>query len=197
MKAKNAIGLALVASSTAYFTACGGETYIATNNENVEDSGSSGGEAGEGSGGVSSGGSASGGESGEGGVAGAAQGGAAGSGTECTPEEKKTLGTCEKCGTSTQTCDANGAFGPPTCEGAGVCAPGETAGCADPCAAKTCGSDCKWGGCSLKAGATCLYENGTNFQCCGTDHWQFCNADTCNWYSCAACSAGSSCLSAC
>jgi hypothetical protein len=196
MKAKNAIGLALVASSTAYFAACGGETYIATNNENVEDSGTSGGEAGEGSGGVSSGGSASGGESGEG-IAGAAQGGAAGGGAACTPGEKKTLGTCEKCGTSTQTCDANGVFGPPTCEGAGVCAPGETAGCSDPCAAKTCGSDCKWGGCGLKAGATCLSEGGTNFQCCGSDHWQFCNASTCNWYSCAPCTAGSSCLSAC
>lgn len=196
MKAKNSIGWSLVVASTAYFAACGGETYIASNNENVEDSGTTGGEAGQGSGGDSgSGGSSSGGESGSSGTA----GGAAGSGGTCTPGETKTLGTCEKCGTSTQTCDSAGTWGPPTCVGAGPCSPGETSasGCSDPCSAKTCGSDCQWSGCGLKAGAACMYEGGTNFQCCGTNKWQFCNADTCNWFSCADCAAGSSCLNAC
>lgn len=85
------------------------------------------------------------------------------------------------------------------CEGQGDCKPGDKTGtgCDDPCADKTCDQSCHWGGCQKKSGAVCLYEKGTNWQCCGTDKWQFCNDSTCDWYPCQACQAGSSCLNVC
>jgi hypothetical protein len=192
MTGSNRISFVTLIGAVACF-ACSDDSYIATNNANVVDAGNSGGEAGEESGG--SGGS-SGGVSGS---AGSASGGSAGGGGACTPGEQQVLGTCEKCGSSTQTCDENGSWGAAECLQQGACTPGETStsGCSDPCSDKKCGTDCSWGTCGLKSGANCLYEGGSNFKCCGVDHWQFCNASTCDWYSCQPCAAGSSCLSAC
>lgn len=196
MKSANTVSTVAILAGALALLACSDDSYIATNNANVDDAGNSGGGAGEESGG--SGGQTTGGGGGLSGSAGAA-GGAAGGSSECTPGEEQVLGTCEKCGSSTQTCDANGSWGAPECLAQGACTAGETtaSGCSDPCSEKKCGNDCKWGTCGLKAGATCLYENGSNYQCCGTDKWQFCNSATCNWFGCQACAAGSSCLSAC
>ena len=187
---------------------CSDDTYIATNEPVGSGGSSSGGAQTGGTAGVADGsfGGAAGSTAGAGGAAGTAgaagtpnTGGTGGTGTECNPGKKEDVGTCQKCGTSRRTCDASGTWGSPVCEDQGACNPGDktTSGCSDPCSEKTCGASCAFGSCGKKSGATCLYESGTNFQCCGTDKWQFCNSATCDWFACQACSAGSSCLSAC
>ncbi len=171
---------------------CSDDTFIATNEVEVE------GGADAAAGGSSGGAAGMSGAGGEAGLAGeAGMGGAAGT-TGCSPGETQDVGTCAKCGTKQQTCDANGQWGPDECVGQGACEPGTTTGgCSDPCQEKTCQNDCTWGSCKLKSGAKCLYESGTNFQCCGTDKWQFCNKDTCDWYSCQSCNGSSGCLNSC
>lgn len=188
--------------------ACSDDEYIATN-ETLSGGGGTPGTGGASTGGASTGGTPSAGAGGEAGAAGGAgsggvsgsagQAGSGGGGGECTPGQKQDVGTCQKCGTSRRTCDAGGTWGTPVCEDQKECNPGDktTAGCSDPCAEKTCGATCSFGSCGLKSGKKCLYESGTNYQCCGTDHWQFCNKDTCEWHPCAPCSAGSSCLNVC
>lgn len=193
--------LAAVAIVAAVASAsCSDDTYVATN-ELLDDAGSAGaagaagasGSAGSGATGAT-GGSA--GAAGTAGSAGAATGGATGS---CTPNEKKDGGSCAKCGTKRQTCDANGQWGPEQCEDQKACNPGDedTAACSDVCEAKKCQADCSWGACGLKSGAKCKYNSGGEFQCCGTDKWQFCNSATCDWHPCAPCNGSAGCLSSC
>ncbi len=169
-----AIGLMAVFASAS----CSDDTYVATN-ELLDDAGAagSGGNAGGSSG--SSGAGAAGGFAGAAGSAGAGTGGSTGS---CTPDEKKDVGSCAKCGTKRQTCDASGQWGPEQCEDQKACNPGDedTAACSDVCEAKKCKNDCTWGACGLKTGAKCKYNAGGEFQCCGTDKWQFCNSATCD-----------------
>ncbi len=107
---------------------------------------------------------------------------------------------CGNCGTQSHTrscsssCQWNAWPAWSTCSGQGVCAPGaQSTSCGDPCAAKVCSSSCQWGACGLKPGAQCLYKNGSNYQCCGTKKWQFCNSDpplaggsACSWFPCQA-----------
>ena len=95
---------------------------------------------------------------------------------------------CGNCGTKTRTCTSSctwGSYG--SCTGQGVCSPGATtqSGC-DPCARKTCSSSCAWSGCQLLPGKTCLWENGTNWECCAWHKWHFClppsyGASGCKW----------------
>jgi hypothetical protein len=107
---------------------------------------------------------------------------------------------CDNCGTQTRTCDSTctwGAFG--ACGGTGDCAPGTVAkDCiseakVDPCRERVCGSDCKWGACGKSPGAVCTWDAGKNFQCCGSDSWQYCNSATCSWHPCASCNGCSAC----
>lgn len=180
--------------------ACSDDTYIATN-ESLGTGGAAGGGGFAGSS-AGSGGSAAGaaGAAGGDGAAGASTGGsdAGDSGTECTAGAKQDLGTCQKCGTSRRTCKADGTWGDPACEDQKECNPGDTSatGCSDPCAEKTCGATCSFGACGKKTGATCLYESGTNWQCCGSQKWQYCSS-SCDWFSCASCPSNSSCYTKC
>ncbi len=103
---------------------------------------------------------------------------------------------CGNCGTRIRTCSTLcewGTFG--ACSGQGECAPGAetTTGCSDPCQAKTCGSNCTFGACGLKSGATCEFNGGSNFQCCGAGKWQFCSSSTCTWFPCQSCQGNCSC----
>lgn len=188
--------LGTIAVPAALFAACGGDTFIATN-ENLDDAGSGGSSAGQAGTGGSSGGGASGAPS---------TGGSAGGGP-CTPGETIDLGSCERCGVSRRVCDENGQFGDPVCEEQGeceagasetqdcgncgsqqrtcsascswgdwstcsqpanACAPGAVSGTGcDGCSQKTCGSNCQWSACQLKPGSQCEYEGGSNWQCCG------------------------------
>ncbi len=93
----------------------------------------------------------------------------------CSPGQSETT-NCGNCGHASRTCQANcqwGATG--SCTGQGVCAPGTTTqtGC-DVCAQKTCSTSCQWSACALLPGKTCLYEDGTNWECCGYGRWHFC-----------------------
>lgn len=178
--------------------ACSDDTYIATN-ELPEDGGVAGGGGFAGNAGAA--GAA--GVAGTAGVAGVA-GGTAGAGTGgstgvCTPGETKDVGSCANCGTKRQKCDANGQWGAETCEGQGACNPGDEdkAACSDPCQAKKCQNDCTWSACGLKTGAKCKYNSGTEFQCCGTDMWQFCSSTACDWFPCSPCGASSGCQNSC
>jgi len=116
-------------------------------------------------------------------------------GFTCTPNatDKQTQ-DCGNCGTQsrTRTCSSGcqwGAWGSwTTCSGSGPCAAGTTKSCSDPCAIDTCTTSCQWGGCKLKSGAACLWNQGLTGKCCGTKptkSWAFCNPNTCQWYPCA------------
>jgi hypothetical protein len=79
----------------------------------------------------------------------------------------------------------------------GECTPGQTTGSGcDVCSLKTCQSNCTWGGCGLKAGSECSWNNGTNFRCCGSSKFQYCLkpgqhnlGDKCIWSTqCTLCS---------
>ncbi len=126
----------------------------------------------------------------DGGAAGAS--GHAGSVDPCTPGETQTLGTCERCGTTRQTCLPDGTWSEPICEDQKECNPGDfIADCAEPCEARICTAECTFGTeCTIKPGAKCLWNTGNTWQCCGVDHWQYCNKDTCDWHPCEACKAG-------
>ena len=121
--------MAVVASAS-----CSDDTYVATN-EILDDAGAagSGGNAGGASG--SSGAGAAGGFAGAAGSAGSAGAATGGSTGSCTPNEKKDVGSCAKCGTKRQTCDSNGQWGPEQCEDQKACNPGDedTAACSDVC----------------------------------------------------------------
>ena len=180
---------------------CSDDTFIATNeNPDLEAGAADASDGSSGSGGSSSGGTSSGGSS-SGGASGSASGGTAGTAGSggCTPGQTRDNGSCEMCGTKQQTCDQNGAWGAEQCVNQGVCKPGDedTSACSDPCGAKKCKNDCTWGACGLKSGAKCLHESGSNFQCCGTDMWQFCSGTACDWFPCASCGGSSSCQNAC
>ncbi len=193
----------VVASGAGTVLACSDDTFIATN-ETLGGGGgaTSGGTAGGGAGGAATGAAgtagAAGGDGAAGGMAGAAGGGGSGGATTCTPGDKQALGTCQKCGTSRRTCQANGTWGDPVCEEQKECNPGDktTSGCSDPCAEKTCGASCTFGACGKKTGATCLYEGGSNWQCCGAKKWQYCSS-ACDWHPCQTCSSASSCYTKC
>lgn len=191
---------ALVGLLSATVFGCSDDTYVATN-ELLDDAGSAG-VTGSGGASGSAGAGAAGGFAGGAGTAGSAGSGAGGTGGTtgtCTPGQKQDVGSCAKCGTKRQTCDAGGNWGPEQCEDQGACNPGDedTAACSDTCEAKTCKSDCSWGACGLKSGAKCKYNSGSEWQCCGTNKWQFCNSATCDWHPCADCGASSSCQNAC
>jgi hypothetical protein len=219
--------VALVALTTV--SACGDDSFIATNEIVDPDASASGGEGGSAGG---AGASAS---------AGVSSGGAGGG---CTPGDVLEVGSCEKCGLSQRLCDENGQYGAPVCQGQGECEAGaeETAACGncgsntrtcqsdctwgalgactgegvckpgaidtncmsgpstdrklDPCLVKECSDSCQWSTCKLKAGAVCAWEAGHNFQCCGTDMWQYCSGggdNVCHWHPCASCNGCSAC----
>jgi hypothetical protein len=69
-----------------------------------------------------------------------------------------------------------------------VCAAGDTqqADC-DGCSHQDCGSSCAWGGCNLKPGNDCEWQNGNHFLWCNEAHtvWQFC-LSSCVWAPCQA-----------
>lgn len=198
MRAVFAILLAATGATVAL--GCSDDTYIATNESLGGAAGGGGTSAGAGGGGAAAGAGGGAGVAGAAGsTGGASTGGAAGSGGTCTAGEKQDLGTCQKCGTSRRTCQANGTWGDPVCEDQKECNPGDktTAGCSDPCAEKTCGSSCSFGACGKKTGAVCLWENGNNWQCCGAKKWQYCSKDSCDWHPCQSCSSGSSCYTQC
>ncbi|MBI2897016.1 MAG: hypothetical protein HYY06_25895 [Deltaproteobacteria bacterium] len=90
---------------------------------------------------------------------------------------------CGNCGTKTRTCGADcqwGAWG--GCGGEGACTPDATrdGGC-DPCAYQVCSDQCAWGGCVLRAGSECEWQEGTHWRCCGSSRWQFCLPNSCEW----------------
>ncbi|HMR10889.1 MAG TPA: hypothetical protein PKA88_34160 [Polyangiaceae bacterium] len=185
--------LGMLAALTVF--GCSDDTYVATN-ELLDDAGTAGSGGGGFAGSAGSAGTAGSAGSGTGGASGAGTGGTTGA---CTPGQKQDVGSCAKCGTKRQTCDASGQWGPEQCEDQGACNPGDedTAACSDTCEAKTCKNDCSWGACGLKSGAKCKYNSGSEWQCCGTNKWQFCNSATCDWHPCADCGASSSCQNAC
>ena len=134
--------------------------------------------------------------------------GASGCGTdsaECDPGESGSrLVDCGNCGVETQsrscdptTCTWTEWIGG-SCDGEGVCGPGETKpGCdhdingnATACGMQVCNDQCQWGGCELAPGAACLSGMGSSFQCCtppgGGSGWQFCSSSTCQFFACAA-----------
>ena len=105
----------------------------------------------------------------------------------CSPGQTQST-SCGNCGSKTRSCSSScswGSYG--SCSGQGACSPGATtqSGC-DPCAQKTCNSSCQWGSCGLLPGKTCLWESGTNWQCCDYHKWHFClppsyGATGCKW----------------
>ncbi|MEM7607010.1 MAG: hypothetical protein AAF411_16775, partial [Myxococcota bacterium] len=52
------------------------------------------------------------------------------------------------------------------------------------------GGTCEWGGCEPRMLGGCLWENGSNFQCCtppgGGPGWQFCSSTSCQWFDCVS-----------
>jgi hypothetical protein len=216
---------AMALLATAAVSACGDDSYIATNEIVDPDAASASGAAGAG------------------GSAGQASGGSAGS-AGCTPGDTLEVGSCEKCGISRRVCDASGEYGPPVCEEQGECEAGaeETAACGncgsskrtcgssctwgalgacsgegackpgavdpncmsgpagkqqlDPCLQKECNNNCQWSTCKLRPGAVCAWEAGYNFKCCGTDMWQYCSGSGTNVCSWHPCASCNGC-SAC
>ncbi|MBM4394984.1 MAG: putative metal-binding motif-containing protein [Deltaproteobacteria bacterium] len=101
----------------------------------------------------------------------------------CAPGSQQSQG-CGLCGTQYRTCTSNCAWPSwGTCQGQGVCSPGTTTGGCDSCSQKVCGSNCQWGGCTLKPGNACNWESGFNHRCCwkyGNDGFQWCLSN-CQW----------------
>lgn len=85
------------------------------------------------------------------------------------------------------------------CEDQKECNPGEKSatGCTDPCAEKSCGSSCTFGACGKKSTSKCLWNNGSEWQCCGAKKWQYCSKTTCDWHACDTCPSNSSCYTSC
>ncbi|NUN12296.1 MAG: hypothetical protein HUU55_01525 [Myxococcales bacterium] len=114
------------------------------------------------------------------------------SGGPCVPGQTETqTQACGNCGkqSRTRTCETGctwgawGAWG--GCGSQGVCSPNTKQPCPD-CQEQVCLSNCTWSACQLKAGAACVWKNGTNYQCCGKGKWQFCSKE-CQWFPCANC----------
>jgi len=116
----------------------------------------------------------------------------------CTPWQTETQSqACGNCGSQSRsrTCSAFCTWGDwgswSSCSGQGACTPGTVSGTGcDACAQKTCTAACQWSSCALKPGAQCLWEQGTNWKCCGTNKWKFCLSPTygCVWSSqCVTC----------
>jgi hypothetical protein len=106
----------------------------------------------------------------------------------CSPGEQQT-DPCGNCGAKKRSCNNSCSWGSwGSCQGQGECSPGATTGggC-DPCAQKVCTNNCVWGGCTLKAGAQCLWEAGVNWKCCDYHKWHFClplsDPNACKWSS--------------
>jgi hypothetical protein len=105
----------------------------------------------------------------------------------CSPGQTQSQ-ACGNCGTQSRSCSSSctwGSYG--SCTGQGVCSPGATtqSGC-DVCAQKTCSSSCQWSSCGILPGKNCLWESGTNWECCGVHKWHFClppsyGAAGCKW----------------
>ena len=116
-------------------------------------------------------------------------------GAQCVPgETEEQKQSCGNCGeqTRTRSCGANCSWNSwsnwSSCGSQGSCAPGETESCgSDDCQVRTCNNNCQWGSCSLKPGAECTWDGGSNFQCCGSNQWQFCSS-SCQWFPCDECS---------
>jgi hypothetical protein len=114
----------------------------------------------------------------------------------CSPGDTEQQ-DCDNCGVKTRSCGNDctwGSFG--SCQEQGECAPGERRDClcsthnttTHCCGEEVCTTSCQWGTCQLKSTATCDWEAGTNFRCCGAGKWEYCLGD-CNWSgNCAACS---------
>lgn len=110
----------------------------------------------------------------------------------CTPGQTED-DACGQCGARTRTCGADcqwANFG--ACGGEGACAPGDTrpSNC-DPCSYQVCNANCTWGGCELRPGSECEWQEGTHWRCCGANSWQFCLPDSCVWSN--ACASGCNC----
>ncbi len=113
-------------------------------------------------------------------------------GDACTTGDACSDGSCH--GTPLDCSSQGTACGAATCVAGkcvvsgsgGACKPGDVAACSDPCQTNTCGADCAWQGCALKAGAKCAYQAGNDHQCCAKGSWQFCSKTTCDWYPCQA-----------
>jgi len=115
--------------------------------------------------------------------------GACGGEGACAPGSRDDR-ACGDCGTQSRTCDANCQWGDyAACAGEGACSPGATRdGNCDPCAHQVCNDNCNWGGCVLRPGSECEWQEGTHWRCCDTDSWQFCLPNSCVWSSaCADC----------
>ena len=102
---------------------------------------------------------------------------------------------CGNCGsrtrkrTCTDQCQWGGWGDWGACNNQGACSPGQTTdgGC-DKCAQKSCNSSCQWGSCALKPGSQCEWQEGKNWECCGSGKWHFCLPSTCQWSpTCAPC----------
>lgn len=122
---------------------------------------------------------------------------------ECTPGETQSdedlCGNCDRGRrTRSRACDGGscrwGSWGGWSgCSGGGPCSPGarRDSDACDPCSEQVCNGECNWGGCQLRSGATCEWEAGTNWRCCGSSRWQFCLGPSygCVWSTdCASCS---------
>jgi hypothetical protein len=133
-----------------------------------------------------------------------------GAASVCAAGQKQTQQqACGACNTGTQTrtrsCAADGcswggwsAWG--ACGGVSApCTPNQTTGCenGDECGHRVCSASCSWGACTPKVSNGCLRigpghtDQGSNYQCCSSGHWQFCLPD-CHWSTdCSACGASS------
>lgn len=98
--------------------------------------------------------------------------------TAGTPDRK--VG-CGNCGELLQSCVNGQWVDVGSCAGEGVCSVGQIqAGSCDGCSQQLCGDTCQWGPCTLRPGAQCEYQNGSNYRCCGYKRFQFC-LPTCMW----------------
>jgi hypothetical protein len=129
--------------------------------------------------------------------------------TECEPGAVETDAVpCGACNTGSQmrrrfcspeTCTWSAWTNEGPCTGVtAACAEGDTAPCenGDTCGQRVCSAACKWSVCVPKVANGCLRireghtDQGSNYRCCGTGHWQFCLPD-CSWSKdCSPCNEG-------
>ena len=115
-------------------------------------------------------------------------------GDVCTPGEvQNEQDSCGNCGTRTRsrTCSGGCTWGSWTpwssCTGQGSCSPGSVETCDEKgCEQRSCSAACEWSACQLAPGAECVWDQGSNFNCCGGGVWQFCSS-SCQWYECQSC----------
>ncbi|MSP91638.1 MAG: hypothetical protein EXR79_07520, partial [Myxococcales bacterium] len=122
-------------------------------------------------------------------------------GFNCSPGATETQSQgCGNCGNQTRSrlCGSGCGWGAwsawGTCAGQGACQPNATQACAETCEVNTCNGSCQWGGCKLKAGATCAWKGGGNLNCCGVKKHQYCSSG-CQWFACKAQIQGPYCAS--